>query len=152
MLQSAQVAPNVSAHAYLWGQHDFNANPFAPLGCRVEAHITPSVRETWAAHTASGYYIKNAWEHYRCHEVYISDTKHSRVCETVFFKHKYLTMPSITPADALIKAVDNLMDTITGLMPKNSVTVDAVEQLMEIYRIQADKATCKALTQRVLQE
>jgi hypothetical protein len=27
MLQSARVTPNVSAYAYLWGQHDFNANP-----------------------------------------------------------------------------------------------------------------------------
>jgi len=60
MLQSARAAPNVSAYAYLWGQHDFNANPFAPLGCKVEAHIKPSVCETWAAHTASGYYIGNA--------------------------------------------------------------------------------------------
>ncbi len=88
MLRSARVAPNVSAYAYLWKQHNFNANPFAPLGCKVEAHIQPAVRETWAAHTASGYYIGNAWDHYRCHEIYITDTKHSQICETVFFKHK----------------------------------------------------------------
>ncbi len=50
MLRSARVTPNVSAYAYLWGQHNFNANPFAPLGCKEEAHIKPSVRETWAAH------------------------------------------------------------------------------------------------------
>ncbi len=152
MLQSARVTLNVSAYAYLWGQHDFNENPFAPLGCKVEAHIKPSVCKTWAAHTASGYYIGNAWEHYRCHKIYITDTKHSRICETVFFKHKYLTMPNFTPADALIKAVDNLVDTINEIMPKNSVTLDAVEQLMEIYKIQAKKATCKAQTQRVPQE
>ena len=141
MLQSARVAPNVSAYAYLWGQHNFNANPFAPLGCKVEAHIKPSVRETWAAHTASGYYIENAWEHYRCHEVYITNTKHSRICETVFFKHKYLMMPSFTPADALIKAADNLVDTIKGSIPKNQFTSDAVEQLMEICKIQAEEGS-----------
>ena len=152
MLRSARVAPNVSAYAYLWGQHDFNANPFAPLGCKVEAHIKPSVRETWAAHTASGYYIGNAWEHYRCHEVCITNTKHSRICETVFFKHKYLMMPSFTPANALIKAADILVETINGIIPKNKVTSDAVEQLMEINKIQAKKATCKARTQRVLRE
>jgi hypothetical protein len=55
MLQRAQVTLNVSAYAYLWGQHDFNANSFAPLGCKVEAHIKPSVCERWAAHTASEY-------------------------------------------------------------------------------------------------
>ena len=61
-------------------------------------------------------------------------------------------MPSFTPADALIKAADNLVDTINGFMLKNKVTSDAVEQLMEIYKIQAEKATCTARTQRVLRE
>ncbi len=46
MLQSAQVALNVSAYAYLWGQHNLNANPFAPLGCKVKAHVKPAVRES----------------------------------------------------------------------------------------------------------
>ncbi len=139
-------------YAYLWKQYDFNANPFGPLRCKVEAHIKPAVRETWAAHTASGYYIGNVWDHYRCHEIYITDTKHSRICETGFFKHKYLTIPSFTPADALIKAADNLVDTINGIIPKTTVTSDAVEQLMKIYKIQAEKATCEARIQRVLQE
>ena len=135
MLCRSKVTPTLSAFAHLWGQHDYNANPFAPLGCKVEAHVTPGTREMWAAHTTSGYYIGNAWEHYRCHEVYVSSTKATRVCETVFFRHKYLTMPTITPADALIKAADNLVDVITGQLPKNCVTADAVEQLMEIYKL-----------------
>jgi hypothetical protein len=70
----------------------------------------------------------------------------------VFFKHKYLTMPSFTPADALITAADNLVDTINGIIPKHTVTSDAVEQLMEIFKMQAEKATCEARTQRVLRE
>ena len=44
----------------------------------------------------------------------------------MFFKHKYLMMPTITPADALIKAADNLMDAISGVIPKHSITEDAV--------------------------
>ena len=144
MLRTAKVAPNISAYAYLWGQHDYNSNPFAPLGCKVEAHVTPGVRETWEAHTVSEYYTGNIWEHYRCHEVYVSTTKSMRTCETVFFRHKYLTMPTITPADALIKASDNLIDAISRLIPKPTVTADAIEQLMEIYKIQAHRSTCKA--------
>jgi hypothetical protein len=84
MLRRSKETPTVSAFAYLWGQHDYNANPFAPLGCKVEAHVTPGTHETWAAHTTSGYYIGNAWEHYRCHEVYVSSTKATRVCKTEF--------------------------------------------------------------------
>jgi hypothetical protein len=96
MLRTSSMIPSVSAYAYLWGEHNYNENPFAPLGCKVEAHVTPNKRETWAPHTASGFYIGNAWEHYRCHEIYICDTKHTRMCLTAFFKHKYLTMPTIT--------------------------------------------------------
>jgi hypothetical protein len=61
-------------------------------------------------------------------------------------------MPTITPADNLIKAADNLVDAILGHLPKNSVTADTVKQLMEIYKIQVDQATCAAIAQRVLRE
>ena len=88
MLRSFKMTPTVSAYAYLWGKHNYNANPFAPLGCKAEAHVAPGTRETWAPHTASGFYIGNAWEHYHCHKIYISDTKHMQTCLAVFFKHK----------------------------------------------------------------
>ncbi len=150
MLRQSRMIPTISAHSHLWGQHDSNANPFAPLGCKVEAYLHPGTRETWAPHTASGYYLGNSYEHYRCHKIYISDTRHTRVCDTVFFKHKYLTMPTITLADALIKAADKLVDAISGVIPKNSITEDAVLQLMSIYRQQALEASDAASAQRVL--
>ncbi len=152
MIRPARMTPTISAHTYLWGQHDYNVNPFAPLGCKVQAHITPRVREAWAPHTASGYYVGRAWEHYCCHEVYISNTKSICTCLTVFFKHKYLTMPSITPADALIRAADYLMDIISGLIPTSMVTADAVDQLMEIFKQQVRVTRDAATAQRVLRE
>jgi hypothetical protein len=152
MLWPAGMTPSMSAYAYLWGQHDYNANPFALLECKVEAHITPGVCKTWATHTASGYYVGNAWEHYRCHEIYISNTKSICTCLKVFFKHKYLTLPSTTPSDALIRAADNLTDTISGLIPTSTVTTDTVDQLMEIYKQQAQAIRDVATAQRVLRE
>ncbi len=146
------MTPTVSAYVYLWGEHDYNANPFAPLGCKVEAHVTPGTCETWAPHTASGFYIGNAWEHYRCHEIYICNTKHTRTCLTIFFKHKYLTRPTITPANALIRAVDYLTDAIAGLIPAPTATQDAVNQLMVIFKQQARAANDAAIAQRVLRE
>jgi hypothetical protein len=68
----------------------------------------------------------------------------------VFFKHKYLTMPAITPADALIKAADNLMDAISSVIPKNSITEDAILQLIAIYQKQALDASDAKSAQRVL--
>jgi hypothetical protein len=144
--------PTLSAYAYLWCKHDYNANPFALLGCRVEAHVTPGTCETWAPHTASGFYIGNAWEHYCCHEIYICNTKHTQTCLTVFFKNKYLTMPTITPANALIRAADYLTDAIAGLIPAPTTTQDAVDQLMVIFKQQAHAANDTATAQRVLIE
>jgi hypothetical protein len=152
MLRPAGMTPSVSAYAYLWGQHDCNTNSFALLGCKVEAHITSGARETWAPHTASGYYVGNGWEHYPCHEVYISDTKSIRTCSTVLFKHKYLTMPYLTLSDALICATDNPADAISGLIPKSTITADAVNKLMEIYKQQARATRDAATAQRVLRE
>jgi hypothetical protein len=86
MLQPSQMTPTVSAYAYLWGQHDYNANPFVPLGCKVESHLAPGICKTWAPHTASGYYVGMAWEHYCCHKVYIIDTRHTQICSSVFFQ------------------------------------------------------------------
>ena len=152
MLRPSRMTPTISAYTYLWKQHDYNANPFAPLGCRVKAHLVPSIRESWAPHTASGFYIGNARDHYLCHEIYITDTRHARVCNTVFFKHKYLTMPTITPANALIRAADDLTDALTGVVPPPNMTRDAVDQLMRIFKQQTEKAKEDATTQRVLKK
>ena len=87
MLRPSRMTPTVSEYAYLWVQHNYNANPYAPLGCKVEAHIVPGNRETWEPHTASGFYIGNAPQHYCCHDIYIPETRGTRTCEMVFFKH-----------------------------------------------------------------
>ena len=70
--------------------------------------------------------------------------------DTAFFKHKYLTMPTITPADALIKAADKLVHDISGVTPRNSITKDAVLQLMAIYRKEALDTSDAKSAQRVL--
>jgi hypothetical protein len=39
MLCPSRMTPTISAYTYLWRQHDYNSNPFVPLGCKVEAHL-----------------------------------------------------------------------------------------------------------------
>ena len=55
------------------------------LGSKVELHVMPDKRKTWDAQTKTGYYLGVSWEHYRCHEVWVQDTKSVRVSQTVFF-------------------------------------------------------------------
>ncbi len=61
-------------------------------------------------------------------------------------------MPTITPADVLIKVADTLTGAILGSFPTNTMTAKTVEQLMDIFKVQAKKATCGAQTARIFQE
>jgi hypothetical protein len=56
-------------------------------------------------------------------------------------------MPSFTLADALLRAADNLTAAINGAMPRNAVTMDAVDQLLKFFKIQA-MATNKEVNQQ----
>jgi hypothetical protein len=152
LLHPSRIMPTMSAYAHLWGQHDYNVHPYAPLGCRVEAYLFLTICKTWAPHSATGYYIGNSHKHYRCHEVYISNTRSNCVCNTVFFKHKYLTMPTINPNVVLILAADKPSDAISGITPKSSITKDAILQLMAIFRTQSFATSDTTLAQRVLRE
>ena len=57
MLQPSRVVPTISAYAYLYGNHDYNAQPFAPLACKVQMHEMPGTRKSWDAHTVTGWYV-----------------------------------------------------------------------------------------------
>ncbi len=41
-------------------------------------------------------------EHYQCHVIYVKQTKRERVSDTVFFKTKYITQPTMTQGDIII--------------------------------------------------
>jgi hypothetical protein len=74
------------------------------------------------------------------------------MCSSVFFKHKYLTMPSLTTVDALIQAADNLTTALAGVIPPPSMTNEAIAQLINIFKTQAEKEKDDATVQRVLRE
>jgi hypothetical protein len=152
MLRPSQMTPTISTYAYLWKQHNYNANPFAPLGCKVEAHLVPTNHETWVltqpvVSTLATHGITTAATRSTS-----NNTQHTCTCNTVFFKHKYLTMPTLTPADALIQAVDNLTLAIASVVPPPNMTTDAIDQLMHIFEQQAETTKNDAAIQRVLKE
>ena len=84
LLRKSRVVPTVSAFAHMYGQHDYDAQPFPILGSAIELHVTPSKRKTWAVHTKTGFYLGASWEHYRCHQVWVKETKSRRISQTVF--------------------------------------------------------------------
>ncbi|KAL7475768.1 hypothetical protein ACHAW6_004631 [Cyclotella cf. meneghiniana] len=67
------LTSKVSAWAYLFGPHDYNAIPLAPLGCAVQLHEKPGKLRSWDPHASNGWYIGTSHEHYRCFRVYKKD-------------------------------------------------------------------------------
>ena len=108
LLRQANAAPTVSAYQYVRGAFDYNKMPLAPMGCAVQIYESRERRGTWAEHTTDGWYLETSKEHYRCHKVHVKRTNSERITDTVFFKHRYITQPSVTSADILTKAIDDL--------------------------------------------
>ncbi len=70
--------------------------------------------ETWATNPIDGWYLHTSPEHYQCHVIYVKQTKSKRVSDTVFFKTKYITQPTMTPADTITKALNDLTQALKG--------------------------------------
>ena len=97
-------------------------------------HVMPSKIPTWGQYTKSGFYLGTSWDHYRCHRVWIKDTKSTRVGQTVFFRHKYITKPAITPTDAILRETDDLCDMLRGKQIVKSATRSAIDMLVDIFK------------------
>ena len=134
MLRKSHSTPNISVFNHLYGQHNFEAPPFGILGTKVEIHAMAKQRKTWESHTKTGYYLGPAWRHYRCHNIWVEDTKSTRIGQTVFFRHKYLTAPQVTPSDALIRASDQMCEALTKADPHSQETRRAIDLLVKIFK------------------
>ena len=117
LLRQSNITPKISAYAHLHGQHDFNRQPLAPLGVEVHVYVPPENRHTWSVKTKKGFYVETSTEHYRYYKAYIPETGSIQGTETMFFKHKYITMPALTAADAVVQAARDLIEAMKGKLP-----------------------------------
>ena len=108
MLRGSNINPLVSAWDQLHGAYDFSAHPLAPPGIKVLAFEDPDTRDSWAPHGRLGYYLGPALEHYRCHRIYLPETKRVRVLDTLSWHPTTLVLPGCSPLDALSAASRDL--------------------------------------------
>ena len=60
-------------------------------------------------------------------------TRSERISDTVFFKHKYITQPTVTPADTIVKALDDLTNALKGRRNvKGEAQIEALEKIDEL--------------------
>ena len=83
----------------------------------MQIHEKPSKRRTWAVHSVDGWYKGTSPGHYRCYDVWVKGTGAVRSTNTVFFKHKHITDPTVTPADAIVSAAKYLTAELKGNVP-----------------------------------
>jgi hypothetical protein len=67
-------------------------------------HDKPQRRRTFAEHCRKGFVLGTSFEHYRGWEMWMIGTRSTRISATVFHKHKYISNPTVTPADTVIAA------------------------------------------------
>ena len=108
MLQRTNIAPKISAYAYMYGQHGFNKMPLAPMGCAVLIQNKPATWKTWEDHASKGYNIETSRVHYRCYKIWMTKTRSIQVANTLLFKHQYITTPTVTKAETIVAVATKL--------------------------------------------
>jgi hypothetical protein len=133
LLRQSNVAPTVSAYQYANGPFDYNRMPLAPMGCAVQIHERSERRGSWAANLSDGWYLRTSAEHYRCHVIYTKNTRSERITDTVKFKHKYITEPTLTPEDTIVKALNDL--TLAQKERRNKKGIEEMDALQHFDEI-----------------
>jgi hypothetical protein len=143
MLRASNVRPMISAHAYVYGQHDYNGMPLAPLGCATQCFAANSQRLTFGAHSMDSWYIGTSDEHCRCQKVFMKETKAERTTDTVIFHHKRITCPTVSAADAIVEAAAKLNQTIQENMKESLTTLgmNELDRLAKIFQEAAQKVS-----------
>jgi hypothetical protein len=141
LLQQSRLNPGMLAYTHVYqGQHDYNKHPFVPIGMELLVHKKPHKQLTFAQHCKKGYILGTSFEHFRAQKVWMVDSHDVHTSGATWFKHKYLTNPSLTPEDQIIAAIGGLAKTLTtGVPPQlRDNTVDKLRQLQKILTPKTD--------------
>eukprot|EP00804_Cyclotella_cryptica_P002957 CCRYP_013294-RA/>CCRYP_013294-RA protein AED:0.17 eAED:0.16 QI:0/0/0/1/1/1/2/0/794 len=135
LLRQPNANSKISAYAHLYGPHDYNSLPFVTLGMEALVHDKPNRCKTYSQHCFKGWVIGTSTEHCRCWKIWTTATCTTCIAATVFFKHKYLTNPSISPTDALIATAANLAHAIQHNAKAQHVGAKKLQDLQRLQQL-----------------
>jgi hypothetical protein len=129
------VHPNLSAYAHVYEHHDYNWHPFVSIGMEALVHDKPHIRRTYAEHCTKAFVLGTSTKHYQCWKFWTPTTSATRISGAAFFKHKYLTNPSVTPEGPVIAAAARLTNALQGInKPQlNTSTLQALGDLHDVF-------------------
>ena len=70
MLQDLWVNPWLSAHAYLFGEFDFNSTLLATFRTKIISYNKPDQQDSWGEQVIEGWYVGPTMDHYQCVECF----------------------------------------------------------------------------------
>ena len=117
LFRLSNIHPKFCSWSVLNVTHDFNMHPLEPLGVEIQMLENPDKRKTWGMRSKPGYYVGASLEHYHYYWGWMNETNKIRGSETVRFKHKYITNPSITSGNAIVNAVQQLNSALQESTP-----------------------------------
>jgi hypothetical protein len=123
--------------------------PFAPLGCAIQAHLKPEDQRTWDTRSDAGFSLSTSMQHHQCFWVYITKTRATRISDTVFFKHQYITNPTVSPESHVVMAAQQLATALKGNIPAGNEMAEALKKVSKLLtKIAATKnEVAKAMEQ-----
>jgi hypothetical protein len=135
LLRPANANPNISAHQYVHGNHDYDKHPLHPLGCKVQAINDTKTCRSWEENSKDGYYIGTSMQHHRTYNVWIKATRAIQNTDTVYFQHAYIMKPTVTKADIVAEAATKLIEVIKGNYAAihNETELDALKRLSQVF-------------------
>ena len=89
----------------------------------------------WGVRSNPGYYVGTSLEHYCYYWGWMRKTKKIIGSDTVVFKHKYITNPSVTTGDAIVNEAKQLTSALRGSIPPPLVKsgIDHLRALTDIF-------------------
>jgi hypothetical protein len=92
------------------------------MGMEAMVHDKPHKCRTFAEHCRKAFVLGTSTEHYQCWKFWTVSMQATCVSGTAFFKHKYLTNPSVIPKDQIMAAAAPLTNAIQGTITANMCT------------------------------
>ncbi len=103
------------------------------MGCAVQLHESTTRCRTWAEHKTDVWYLGTSNDHYKCHRIYVKKTRSEQISDTVFFKHRYITQPTLMQVVTIAKALDDLTHALKGRKNvKGDAQIKALEKINEL--------------------
>jgi len=139
LLRPSRINPQLSAHAQVYGAFNFDKTQLAPPGIKVLAHERAEDRESYAVHSARGYYVGPCLNHYRCYRIYIPSKNSFRIANTVDWFPRNIKMPTASATDILLATAKDLTAALRQhqqnplLPPPDTQTRHALTKLNEIF-------------------